>query len=237
MSRSNADQPPAYGSQMQPNTNGAAYAMEIPPLPNGISLNKIYTDFLGYLHVRTREFFESNTPNGPAIWTRLAMNGRLLVILATPNGWDSSQQAFLRQAATDSGWIHNTVRDQHASFKFVTEGEASVHYALAHQNSNWLNKGVQFIVIDAGGSTVDSTLYECKQKFPKLVLEEVCASECVQVSFRSGMQLYSTFYFFYFVYLFDLYRQEECLSIEQHMLYSNRSFKRRNTVARNSYRR
>ena len=35
-------------------------------------------------------------------------------------------------------------------------------------------------VVDAGGSTVDSTLYECKETTPKLLLEEVCASECVQ---------------------------------------------------------
>ena len=37
-----------------------------------------------------------------------------------------------------------------------------------------------FAVVDAGGSTVDSTLYECKKTIPKLILEEVCASECVQ---------------------------------------------------------
>ncbi|KAG9023827.1 hypothetical protein FS842_005635 [Serendipita sp. 407] len=36
-----------------------------------------------------------------------------------------------------------------------------------------------FAVTDAGGSTVDSTLYECKSVNP-LVLEEVCESECVQ---------------------------------------------------------
>ena len=37
-----------------------------------------------------------------------------------------------------------------------------------------------FAVDDAGGSTVDSTLYECKETTPKIILEEVCASECVQ---------------------------------------------------------
>ena len=37
-----------------------------------------------------------------------------------------------------------------------------------------------FAVVDAGGSTVDSTLYECKETTPKLILEEVCASECIQ---------------------------------------------------------
>ena len=37
-----------------------------------------------------------------------------------------------------------------------------------------------FAVVDAGGSTVDSTLYECKKATPKLILKEVRASECVQ---------------------------------------------------------
>ena len=65
--------------------------------------------------------------------------------------------------------------------KFVTEGEASVHYALEFSNSSsWLKPGVVFAVCDAGGSTVDSTLYHCKASSPKLVLEEVKASECVQ---------------------------------------------------------
>ena len=37
-----------------------------------------------------------------------------------------------------------------------------------------------FAVVDAGGSTVDSTLYECKETTPKLILEDVCASGCAQ---------------------------------------------------------
>ena len=56
-----------------------------------------------------------------------------------------------------------------------------MHYALDYtQSAQWLRRGVVFAVVDAGGSTVDSTLYECKEITPKLILEEVCASECVQ---------------------------------------------------------
>ena len=65
--------------------------------------------------------------------------------------------------------------------RFVSEGEASVHYALNYTPTvQWLRKGLLFAVVDAGGSTVDSTLYKCKMITPKLILEEVCASECVQ---------------------------------------------------------
>jgi len=65
--------------------------------------------------------------------------------------------------------------------RFVTEGEASVHYALCYtQPAQWLRKGAVFAVVDAGGSTVDSTLYKCKETTPELILEEACPSECVQ---------------------------------------------------------
>ena len=56
-----------------------------------------------------------------------------------------------------------------------------MHYALEYtQSAQWLRKGIVFTVVDAGGSTVDSTLYECKETSPKLILEEARASECVQ---------------------------------------------------------
>ena len=37
-----------------------------------------------------------------------------------------------------------------------------------------------FAALGAGGSTIESTLCKCKRITPKLILEEVCASECVQ---------------------------------------------------------
>jgi hypothetical protein len=72
-----------------------------------------------------------------------------------------------------------------------------VHYALDYtQSTQWLRNGVVFAVVDAGGSTVDSTLYECKQTTPKLILEEVCASECVQAGSvfvdRAAQHLFET---------------------------------------------
>lgn len=166
------DPPPSYGS----NSHRAA-TIEIPPLPTGISLKKVYADFLGYMFERTHEFFIGTMPAGSRVWERL--QAEIVVVLATPNGWDSAQQSFLRAAAIQAGFVNESNAD--SRLDFVTEGEASVHYALAHsQSKTWLRPGVMFAVTDAGGSTVDSTLYECKALQPKLVLEEVCASECVQ---------------------------------------------------------
>jgi len=39
--------------------------------------------------------------------------------------------------------------------------------------------GTQFAVVDAGGSTVDTCVYEVERTFPKLQLKEVKNSDCV----------------------------------------------------------
>ena len=93
----------AYGSP------SVAPTFEVPPLPAMVSLKKIYADLLGYLFdhstlaltpgflmltlVEARHFFKNNTVDGTTIWTRLGQ--QLTICLATPNGWDASQQVRL----------------------------------------------------------------------------------------------------------------------------------------------
>jgi hypothetical protein len=167
-----SDQPPAYASRGE-----QPPAFEIPELPGGVTLEEVYVEFMRYLYRTARNYFVKGTPNGSNIWDRLA--DKIVIVLCTPNGWDMSQYSFLRTAAIKAGLVRES--DADTRLEFITEGEASVHYALAHTKGlNWLQRGTMFAVTDAGGSTVDSTLYECKSITP-LILEEVCASECVQV--------------------------------------------------------
>jgi hypothetical protein len=87
---------------------------------------------------------------------------------------------FLREVAVKAHLVKEA--EAESLVEFVTEGEASVHYALKYTNGDlWLNEDSMFVVTDAGGSTIDSTLYECKENKPRIVLEEVCGSECIQV--------------------------------------------------------
>ena len=74
-----------------------------------VSLKKIYADLLGYLYdhgtltlttgfliltlAKAREFFKENNVDGTRIWTRLGQ--QLTICLATPNGWEISQQVRL----------------------------------------------------------------------------------------------------------------------------------------------
>ncbi|PVF93789.1 hypothetical protein CPB86DRAFT_818523 [Serendipita vermifera] len=166
-----SDLPPAYDS-----TSNRPPPFEVPPLPVGVSLQKVYSDFIKYLYEHTREFFMESTPNGDNIWARL--ESKLIIIFCHPNGWDISQQVFLTRSVAEAGIM--TSEHSETRVEFVTEGEASVHFAVAQgPSASWLELGRMFIVVDAGGSTIDSNLYECKSTDP-LRLEEVHRSECIQ---------------------------------------------------------
>jgi hypothetical protein len=158
--------------QAQPGTK-----LEVPLLPKGVTLSQVYSELIEYMYNRTMDFFVESTPNGRNIWERL--QSKIALVFCTPNGWDISQHVFIRDAVMAVNLVPPSEAEERISF--ITEGEASVHYVLSHTRINiWLNKGGIFAVVDVGGSTVDSTLYECKETQP-LRLEEVCASECVQV--------------------------------------------------------
>jgi hypothetical protein len=146
----------------------------IPPLPAGVTIERVYADMMRYLMENTKKFFVANTVDGEATWARL--RGDIVILLATPNGWDIREQSTLRKAAIRASLVTETNASQ--LLQFVTE--ASVHYVLARQPSEWLQKATVFAVIDCGGSTVDTTVYRCVSPSP-LSIEETCPSECVQV--------------------------------------------------------
>ncbi|KAG8811747.1 hypothetical protein FRC17_002343 [Serendipita sp. 399] len=174
--------PPPYclRSDLPPSPRRDSLGTEMPPLPSRVTLATVYAHFLRYMFDGVHKFFKESIPNGAAIWKRLSLSGNVIIVLAIPNGWDMGQQSFLKRAAQQAGIVQSE-QDADLRIEFVSEGEASVHYALAKVNCRpWIQKGIVFAVTDAGGSTVDSTLYICKEVLPKLVLEEVCASECVQ---------------------------------------------------------
>ncbi|KAG8754228.1 hypothetical protein FRC14_005283, partial [Serendipita sp. 396] len=150
----------------------------IPPLPPNVTLQQAYTDIMSYMFRHTREFFESRPGYiNTNTWSRL--QNSMEIILATPNGWDIKEQGFLRRVAIRAGLISSSGAETRLTF--ITEAEASIHFALHHGSiRNWLRQGAMFAVVDAGGSTVDSTLYVCKSAQTPVRLEEVASSKCVQ---------------------------------------------------------
>ena len=149
---------------------------EIPKLPVGITIERVYADMMAYLMEITRRFYEENTLNGARIWSRL--RNTMVIVLSTPNGWDMREQNILRKAVIQAGLVME--KNAAELVQFVTEAEASVHVTLANDAESWLKKDTTSAVVDAGGSSVDITLYECKSTNPP-ELREVCVRESVQV--------------------------------------------------------
>lgn len=162
---------------LHPSTMRAEQEIIVQPLPRGVALDQIYADFFGYLYKHTRTFFQNREVNGQEIWERLETS--IEIVIAHPNGWGAHEQAFLRKVAVLGGLVPGSTAQERVHV--VSEGEASVHYVMLHGDiERRLEVGVDFVVCDAGGSTVDTTLYTVAQTSPVLELKEKKASACVQ---------------------------------------------------------
>ncbi|KAG8775594.1 hypothetical protein FRC12_001400 [Ceratobasidium sp. 428] len=153
------------------------FNLKVQPLPGGIPLEKIYTDFMVYLMQHTQATFESRVMGGDKVWKELRDD--MTIVLAHPNGWTIKEQNFLRQAAVAAKYA--TAAKGHAQIQFVSEAEASMHFCMFHSDIHRrLEPGISLVVCDAGGSTVDTTAYRVKNTSPVLELEEIKDSACVQ---------------------------------------------------------
>ncbi|KAG8792445.1 hypothetical protein FRC12_006092 [Ceratobasidium sp. 428] len=161
---------------LHPSDMKAKHNIKLNALPNGISLRQIYTDFLGYLMKHTQAFFEDRIVDGPLIWKNY--RSKMEVVIAHPNGWGIREQTFLRAVAIDANFASAS---SSSKIRFVTEAEASVHFCINQTNlGGRLQVGTKLAVCDAGGSTVDTTVYSVISARPELKLEEARPSGCVQ---------------------------------------------------------
>ncbi|CUA74408.1 hypothetical protein RSOLAG22IIIB_11206 [Rhizoctonia solani] len=163
---------------LHPSDMQARHGLKLDPLPDGVNLRQIYSDFLGYLLKHTGSYFENHVVDGKSIWKQYSLE----VAIAHPNGWAIREQAFLRSAAVAAGFA--TAEDALTKIRFVTEAEASA--------------GMNFAVCDAGESTVNTTIYGITSARPVLKLEEKRASACIQagaifVNFEAEKYLRRTF--------------------------------------------
>ncbi|QRV80584.1 heat shock protein 70 kDa 12A [Ceratobasidium sp. AG-Ba] len=150
---------------------------KLDPLPRGVTINQVYTDYLRYLYAHTRNFFQDHVFHGQQVWQTLALS--MEIVLAHPNGWGTREQGVLRSAAVAAGMT--TEAKSREQISFVTEAEASVQFCVCQpQTSTFLTSGMNLVVCDAGGSTVDTTVYNVTSAQPTLQLKETKASACIQ---------------------------------------------------------
>jgi hypothetical protein len=155
---------------------------KIPPLPLNKTVVEVFADFLAYLLKCASSFIQDTHANGVRLWE--SVKDQLYFVLSHPNGWEGPQQAEMRKAALLAKLIPDTTAG-HARLSFVTEGEASLHFAV--QNGlpvGVMEEGEGVVIVDAGGGTIDISSYskdvlgEAKNRF-----EEVAAPQCKQYPF------------------------------------------------------
>ncbi len=163
----------------------------LPPLPPNKTLIQVFADFFAYLLSCAEKFIKETHATVVKRWDDLLNNA--IFIIGHPNGWEGTQQSMLRKAAI-LGRLAPDTPEGRARVKFVSEGEASLHFCLRegvvdkvrlclNQPSNKLityyfvkdKKG--FIIADLGGGTLDFSAYQVTGVRP-LQAEEVAASIC-----------------------------------------------------------
>ncbi|KAF8337473.1 uncharacterized protein EI90DRAFT_2968350 [Cantharellus anzutake] len=162
---------------LHPQTMKEKYNLTLDPPPEGVPLSTIYEDLFGYLIKHTQDTFIHRVLDGARVWKTYISSAD--VVIAHPNGWGLREQDFMRRAVVAANIVPES--ESHTRIFFVTEGEASVHYCMFHADlASQLKPNVEFVVCDAGGSTVDTTTYSVSVVHPQLQLREAKPSACIQ---------------------------------------------------------
>ena len=161
---------------LHPDTMRTRNMISLDPLPKGVTIKKVYTDFFEYVYTNTQVYFEQHEYQGATLWNDLQQNEQIEFVIAHPNGWGLHEQSFLRKVAEDAGLTSR--QEAGRTLHMIPEAEASVHFVMkeaylkvciesspqlgSQNNRVILQPGIDFLVCDAGGSTVDTTLYNVR---------------------------------------------------------------------------
>ena len=129
-------------------------------LPPGYNAEKLITDYLTALREHTNRCLRWKVPN-----TALQMT-ETEYIITTPAIWSESAQAKTRSCATKAGMGKDD------RIQIISEPEAAATYALYNLNPHNIKIGDSFVLVDAGGGTVDLISYTVLALEPILELEE-----------------------------------------------------------------
>jgi len=155
-------------------TDGAANAA-IPPLPLNKTVVEVFADFLEYLLKCASAYLQEY--HGTEWWASVQYH--IEFVLSHPNGREGAHQSEMRRAAILAGLVPDTTAG-HARLSFVTEGEASLHFAL-HNGlpTGAIKNGEGIVIVDAGGGTIDISSY-CKNASGASIdkFDEIASPQC-----------------------------------------------------------
>ena len=81
------------------------------------------------MYTCARNYIEESHANGTDLWT--SVEDEIQFILTHPNGWEGIQQTQIRNACVKAGLVTDATAGR-SQIAFVTEGEASLHFAVRH---------------------------------------------------------------------------------------------------------
>ena len=96
---------------------------ELPKLPTGVTISKVYADFVSFLLEHTKARFCSSRVNGKQLWDRLLPKAQF--IAGCPNAWSQKERQTMKEAICLTRFCSNSAR-----ITVVTEAEASLHYLM-----------------------------------------------------------------------------------------------------------
>lgn len=150
---------------------------DIPPLPRGKSVVDVLKDFIEYLFQCAERYIQESHPR--YIW--LSVKDDIQFIFTHPNGWEGAQQQKIRRAIELAGLVPSTP-DGRARVRFLTEGEAGLHFCIWDLFASGIPDQEQYpegqgvVVIDAGGGTIDLSMYS--MKLNPTSFDEIAPAEC-----------------------------------------------------------
>ena len=153
---------------------------KIPSLPLNKTVVEVFADLLAYLLECASSFIQETHANGAHLWA--SVKDEIHFVLSHPNGWEVQQQAEMRRASVLAKLIPDTTAG-HDRVSFVTEGEASLHYAVHNGLPiGVMDNGEGVVIVDAGGGTIDISSYSKNVGEGKHRFEEVASPQCNYLS-------------------------------------------------------
>ena len=158
------------------------------PLPLNKTGVEVFADFIAYLLECASSYIQDTHKNGADLWA--SVKDQIDFVLSHPNPWEGegTQQGEMRKAAILAKLVPDTPAG-HARLSFVTEGEASLHFAV-HNGLPFgaMNDGDGVIIVDAGEGTIDISSYSKSVGEAKDTFVELAAPQC-----RTFQSLFSSY--------------------------------------------
>ncbi|KAJ2928088.1 hypothetical protein H1R20_g9021, partial [Candolleomyces eurysporus] len=149
---------------------------KLPPLPPSKTVIHLLSDFMRYLFKCAKDYIQDTHANGRDLWESVEKD--IDYVISHPNGWEGYQQTQMCEAAVMAGLISDSERDKERRITFLTEGEASLHYAIRNGlPSGALENGEGVVIVDAGGGTVDVSAYRKQPDSGKDRFEEIAVPQ------------------------------------------------------------